>query len=135
MAAPRATRPSLRVLARDEPSAERPTAPERPLFPSTLAEAAPMLVFGLAARVSIPLSYDRTSIVAGGSMEKVTISPKYQVVIPRSVRERLRLKPGQQVQVIAHEGRIEFIPLRPARELRGSLSGLSTELRREADRL
>lgn len=68
-------------------------------------------------------------------MEKVTISPKYQVVIPRSVRERLRLRPGQQVQVIPYENRIEFIPLRPARELRGSLQGMSTDLERETDRL
>jgi len=68
-------------------------------------------------------------------MEKVTISPKFQVVIPRSVRERLNLKPGQQVQVIPYEDRIEFIPLRPARELRGSLQGMPTDLERETDRL
>lgn len=68
-------------------------------------------------------------------MEKVTISPKFQVVIPRSVRERLHLRPGQQVQVIPYENRIEFIPLRPARELRGSLRGMSTDLAREDDRV
>jgi AbrB family looped-hinge helix DNA binding protein len=68
-------------------------------------------------------------------MEKVTISPKFQVVIPRSVRERLKLRPGQQVQVIPYDNRIEFIPLRPARELRGSLRGMTTELERESDRL
>ena len=68
-------------------------------------------------------------------MEKVTISPKFQVVIPRSVRERLKLRPGQQVQVIPYENRIEFIPLRPARELRGSLRGMRTDLEREEDRL
>ena len=68
-------------------------------------------------------------------METVIISPKFQVVIPRSVRERLNLKPGQQVQVIPYEGRIEFIPLRPAHELRGLLRGMSTDLSRDADRL
>jgi AbrB family looped-hinge helix DNA binding protein len=68
-------------------------------------------------------------------VERVTISPKFQVVIPRSVRERLDLKPGQQVQVFPYENRIEFIPLRPARELRGSLRGMSTDLLREEDRL
>lgn len=68
-------------------------------------------------------------------MEKVIISPKFQVVIPRSIRERLNLHPGQQVQVIPYEDRIEFIPLRPARELRGSLRGMSTDLTREPDRL
>lgn len=68
-------------------------------------------------------------------MEQVTISPKFQVVIPRSVRERLKLRPGQRVQVIPYEGRIEIIPLRPARELRGSLPGMPTDLTREGDRL
>jgi AbrB family looped-hinge helix DNA binding protein len=68
-------------------------------------------------------------------LEKVTISPKFQVVIPRSIRERLHLKPGQQVQVIPYENRIEFIPVRPARELRGSLRGMPTDLTREPDRL
>lgn len=68
-------------------------------------------------------------------MEKVTISPKFQVVIPRSVRERLDLKPGQQVQVIPYDDRIEFIPLRPARELRGSLRGMCTDLERDEDRV
>lgn len=69
------------------------------------------------------------------AVEKVTISPKFQVVIPRSVRERLNLRPGQQVQVIPYEDRIELIPLRPARELRGSLRGMSTDLARDRDRL
>lgn len=68
-------------------------------------------------------------------METVTVSPKYQVVIPRSVRERLDIRPGQQVQVIPYENRIEFIPLRPARELRGMLRGMSTDFVRDGDRL
>jgi AbrB family looped-hinge helix DNA binding protein len=67
-------------------------------------------------------------------METVTISPKFQVVIPRSVREQLNLKPGQQVQVIPYDNRIEFIPLRPARELRGMLKGMNTDFEREEDR-
>jgi AbrB family looped-hinge helix DNA binding protein len=68
-------------------------------------------------------------------MERVTISPKFQVAIPRSIRERLNLRPGQQVQVIPYENRIELIPLRPAHELRGFLRGMSTEMPREPDRL
>lgn len=68
-------------------------------------------------------------------METVTLSPKFQVVIPRSVREKLNLQPGQQIQVIPYENRIEFIPLRPARELRGMLRGMSTHIEREDDRL
>lgn len=68
-------------------------------------------------------------------MEKVVISPKYQVVIPRRVREKLGLRPGQQVQVIPYENRIELIPLRPARELRGFLRGMNADFEREPDRL
>lgn len=67
-------------------------------------------------------------------MGRVTISPKHQVLTPRSVRERLNLRPGRQVQVIPYQDRIELIPLRPARELRGSLRGISAELERERDR-
>lgn len=68
-------------------------------------------------------------------METVTISPKFQVVIPKSVRDRLRLQPGQQVQVFQYDNRIEFIPVRPARELRGFLRGMNADFQREADRL
>ena len=68
-------------------------------------------------------------------METVTVSPKYQVVIPRSVRERLGIRPGQQVQVIPYEDRIEFIPVRPARELRGFLRDVENTFEREEDRL
>ena len=67
-------------------------------------------------------------------METVTISPKFQVVIPKSIRERLRLVPGQKVQAVVYEGRIELIPLRPIREMRGFLVGMNTDVKREADR-
>lgn len=66
-------------------------------------------------------------------MESVTISPKYQVVIPKSVRRQMRLVPGQKVQVIAYGDRIEFIPLKPARELRGMLRGLDTDFERDRE--
>lgn len=69
-------------------------------------------------------------------METVTISPKFQVVIPKSIRERLKLVPGQKVQAIAYDDRIEFLPVRPARQLRGMLRGLDTSfVRDECDRL
>ena len=67
-------------------------------------------------------------------MDVVTISPKFQVVIPRGVRERLGLTPGQKVQAVAHGDRIELIPLRPARALRGFLKGIDTTLSRDPDR-
>ena len=68
-------------------------------------------------------------------MSTVTISPKYQVVIPKAIRDKLKLRPGQKVEAIAHEGRIELIPVRPARELRGFVKGIDTAVEREADRV
>lgn len=67
-------------------------------------------------------------------METVTISPKYQVVIPKQIRDQLCLLPGQKIHAIAYGGRIELIPVRPIRELRGSLKGLDTIIERAADR-
>ena len=68
-------------------------------------------------------------------METVTISPKYQVVIPKSIRDQLKLVPGQQVHAIAYGDRIEFLPIRKAAELRGVLRGLDTSFERDrADR-
>ncbi len=69
------------------------------------------------------------------AVEVVTISPKFQVVIPRSVRERLNLSPGQKVQALAYDGRVELIPMRPAKVLRGFLKGIDTTVARDADRL
>lgn len=68
-------------------------------------------------------------------MKTVTVSPKYQVVIPKEIRETLRLRPGQKMQVVEYDGRIEFIPERDIKELRGFLKGINTELEREEDRV
>ncbi len=68
-------------------------------------------------------------------METVTVSPKFQVVIPRAIRESLNLYPGQKVQVIPYQDRIELIPLRPAKKIRGFLKGLDTTIEREPDRV
>ncbi|MGI0130566.1 MAG: AbrB/MazE/SpoVT family DNA-binding domain-containing protein, partial [Thermoplasmata archaeon] len=54
-------------------------------------------------------------------MDTVTISPKFQVVIPRAIREQLGLAPGQKVQALAYENRVEFIPVRPLTSMRGFL--------------
>jgi AbrB family looped-hinge helix DNA binding protein len=67
-------------------------------------------------------------------METVTISPKYQVVIPSRVRELLGVKPGQKVKVILYDNRIEMIPVRPVKEARGFLRGINTSVEREPDR-
>ncbi len=66
-------------------------------------------------------------------METVTISTKFQVVIPKAIRLQLKLRAGQKVQAIAYAGRIELVPVRPARELRGMLRGLDTALVREEE--
>ncbi len=67
-------------------------------------------------------------------METVTISPKYQVVIPKRIRRKLGLCPGQKVQAVVYENRIELVPVQPARKLRGFLKGLDTRVEREDDR-
>ena len=68
-------------------------------------------------------------------MSIVTVSPKFQVVIPRRIRERLRLSPGQKVQAIAYDNRIELIPMRSAKAARGMLRGMDTNGVRDRDRL
>jgi AbrB family looped-hinge helix DNA binding protein len=68
-------------------------------------------------------------------METVTISPKFQVVIPKGIRERLKLRSGQKVQAILYDDRIELVPVRPAKAMRGFLKGIDTTITREDDRL
>ena len=64
-------------------------------------------------------------------MTAVTVSPKYQVVIPREVRERMNLCPGEKLQVICFDDRIELVPIRPMREMKGFLKGLDPTFERE----
>lgn len=68
-------------------------------------------------------------------MESTKVSPKYQVVIPKAVREQLHIAPGQRLQVIAFRDRIEIIPYRSIRKMRGFLSGIDTTIEREPDRV
>ena len=68
-------------------------------------------------------------------MNTVTLSPKYQVVIPKAIREKLSLKPGQKIQAIVYQERIELIPVKPARKLRGFIKGIDTDVEREKDRV
>jgi AbrB family looped-hinge helix DNA binding protein len=68
-------------------------------------------------------------------VQTVTVSPKFQVVIPKEMRESLKLTPGQKVQALLYENRIELIPVRPIKKMRGFLKGIDTTLDREADRL
>lgn len=86
------------------------------------------LAFGSIEYTSYDMAIDRKPV------ETVTISPKYQVVIPKDIRNRLKLIPGQKVQAILYEDRIELIPVRPIKKMRGFLKGIDTEVAREEDR-
>jgi AbrB family looped-hinge helix DNA binding protein len=68
-------------------------------------------------------------------METVTISPKFQIVIPKGIRERLKLRSGQKLQAILFDDRIELVPLRPARAMKGVLKGIDSAVAREDERL
>ncbi|MGE5528750.1 MAG: AbrB/MazE/SpoVT family DNA-binding domain-containing protein [Patescibacteria group bacterium] len=67
-------------------------------------------------------------------MESTTVSPKYQVVIPARVRQALGIRPGQRIQVIPYEGRIELVPVKSIEQARGFLKGIETNVPREPDR-
>jgi AbrB family looped-hinge helix DNA binding protein len=66
-------------------------------------------------------------------MTAVTVSPKFQIVIPQAVREQLHVRPGQKMQVIVYNNRVVLIPVRPIAEARGSLKGISTDVQRDED--
>ncbi len=68
-------------------------------------------------------------------METVTVSSKFQVVIPKPIREELGLSPGQKLRAIVYGDRIELIPVRFIKELRGFLRGIATTVERERDGL
>jgi len=67
-------------------------------------------------------------------MDITTVSPKFQVVIPLRVRRALGIRPGQKIQVIPYEGRIELIPIRSLKQAKGFLRGIDTSVERERDR-
>ena len=66
-------------------------------------------------------------------MDSVTVSPKYQVVIPLKVRQSLNITPGQKMRVIEYQDHIVMIPVRPIQEARGSLKGIDTDPQREKE--
>jgi len=68
-------------------------------------------------------------------METVTVSSDFQIEIPREVRESLGIQPGQKIQVLLYNDRIEFIPVKPLRQMRGFLEGIDTTIERENDRV
>lgn len=68
-------------------------------------------------------------------MSAVTVSPKFQIVIPKEIRESMGIVSGQKIQLMPYQGRIELIPLKPMQELKGLLKGIDTSILREKDRL
>jgi len=68
-------------------------------------------------------------------METVTISPKFEVVIPQRIREAMGLRSGEKAKVVSFRNRIEIIPMREVRNLRGYLKGIDTSFERDGDRL
>jgi AbrB family looped-hinge helix DNA binding protein len=68
-------------------------------------------------------------------MATVTLSPKFQVVIPKTAREHLKLSPGQKIHAIVYDDRIELIPVRPIKKMRGFVRGIDTAVPREEDRI
>ncbi|MBN2425444.1 MAG: AbrB/MazE/SpoVT family DNA-binding domain-containing protein [Calditrichaceae bacterium] len=68
-------------------------------------------------------------------MYTVTISPKFQVVIPKDVRNRLKLKPGQKLKILQLGDRMEFVPVKELKEMKGFLKGIDTNIQREKDRV
>jgi AbrB family looped-hinge helix DNA binding protein len=67
-------------------------------------------------------------------MTTVTVSPKYQVVIPKEVREALGIKVGEQLDAIPYRGHIALVPVRSIKRARGFLKGIDTDVPRDADR-
>ncbi len=68
-------------------------------------------------------------------MTAVTVSPKFQIVIPKEVRESLGIFSGQKIQVLIHQNRIELVPLKPMKKMRGFLKGINTKIPRDKDRV
>ncbi len=67
-------------------------------------------------------------------MDTVTLSPKFEVVIPQAIRAALQLNAGEKLQVMRYGNRVELIPVRPVKEMRGFLRGMDTAIKREDER-
>jgi AbrB family looped-hinge helix DNA binding protein len=104
-------------------------------YPAVLLPLMSVLALKLDKSLSIVILSNKNIIDRGVIMQTVTVSPKFQVVIPKDIREAMRLRPGQKLKVIEYEGRIELIPDRDISELKGFLKGINTEFERESDRL
>jgi len=98
------------------------------------AQGAALNVFGLLKSIDNDRGL-HIGRIDGGYMETVTVSPKYQIVIPREIREALGIRPGAKVHVLQYENRIEYIPVKEMKKMRGFLKGIETTVKGEKDRL
>jgi AbrB family looped-hinge helix DNA binding protein len=67
-------------------------------------------------------------------VETITVSPKFQIVIPKAIRQKLEIKPGQKLQVFQSGNRIEYIIIKDISKARGFLKGIGTNIERGGDR-
>jgi AbrB family looped-hinge helix DNA binding protein len=81
------------------------------------------------------IAYYEYSIDRNPIMTSVTVSPKYQVVIPKEIRESMGIFSGQKIQVLTYQNRIELIPVQPMKKMRGFLKGIDTSVKRDKDRV
>jgi len=68
-------------------------------------------------------------------MTAVTVSPKFQVVIPKEVRDSMGIVSGQKIQMLTYRNRIELIPIKAMKKMKGFLRGLDTDVKRDEDRV
>lgn len=68
-------------------------------------------------------------------MTTVSVSTKFQIVIPKEIREMINLNSGTRIEIVPYDNRIELIPIKPIKELKGSLKGMNTTVTREKDRI
>lgn len=77
----------------------------------------------------------RSTAYRGSRMTTVTVSSRFQVMIPQAIRDAMGIRPGQLFQALQYGDRIELIPVRPMRKARGMLKGIDTTVPRERDRV
>lgn len=68
-------------------------------------------------------------------MNTVTVSSKFQVVIPKEIREMIGLEVGTRLEIISYGTRIELVPIQPMKRLKGMFKGLNTDIQRDNDRI
>ncbi len=68
-------------------------------------------------------------------MPIVKVSPKFQVVIPKEIRENSGIKVGSKMDIFVYDGRIELVPIKSIKSLKGSLRGINTDIERDVDRI